>query len=64
MPFSRFQLFGNPFDNPAAAVERHIRARILQDQTSEAAEFPEAEIDDTERRAAMTRERMRRLGIR
>ncbi|HEY7270716.1 MAG TPA: hypothetical protein VH951_12905 [Dehalococcoidia bacterium] len=64
MPFSRFQLFGNPFDNPAAAVERHIRARMLEEEADLEQEFPEAEIDDRERRAAMTRERMRRLGIR
>ena len=64
MPFSNFPLFGNPFDNPAAMVERQIRLRQLESQEDEDREFPEAEIDDSIRRAAMARERLRRLGIR
>ena len=61
MPFDRFQLFGNPFANTGAAIERQIRERWLEEERELEPEFPEAEIDTTQRRAAMTRERLRRL---
>ena len=64
MPFSRFPLFGDPFENAAAAVQQQLRLRRLQGQDATEPEFPEPEIDDFERRAAMTRERLRRLGLR
>jgi hypothetical protein len=60
MPLSQFPLFGNPFENTAAEIERQIRQR-RQAQAVEEPEFPEAEVDDTIRRAAMARERLRRL---
>lgn len=64
MPFSPFPRLMNPFENTAAAIERHLRMRRLREDDEAEPEFPEAEIDDSERRAAMVRERMRRLGIR
>jgi hypothetical protein len=64
VPFTNFPLFANPFDNPAAIVERHLRLRQLESQEQDERDFPEAELDDSIRRAAMARERLRRLGMR
>ena len=63
MPFSNFPLFGNPFDSPASIIERQIRLRLRESQQAEDRDFPEAEIDEALRRAAIARERLRRLGI-
>jgi hypothetical protein len=64
MSFNRFQLFANPFESNASIIERQIRLRRLESGQEPDAEFPEAEIDDAQRRAAMVRERLRRLGLR
>jgi hypothetical protein len=63
MPFSRFPLFGDPFANAGASVQHQIRLRRRQDEDDAEIEVPSPEIDEIERRAAMTRERLRRLGL-
>ncbi|HXH21492.1 MAG TPA: hypothetical protein VNN10_05645 [Dehalococcoidia bacterium] len=63
MPFSHFNLYGKPWDAAADLLERTIRIR-MQDEEEPAPELSEAEISEAERRAAIARERMRRLGIR
>jgi hypothetical protein len=63
MPFNYFQLNGSQWEEVAEMLERRFR-RPQPGQTEPAPEFPEAEIDDAERRAAMTRERLRRAGVR
>jgi hypothetical protein len=63
MLYNGFQLF-NPFVSTPATVERHIRLRRLEEHPAPDSEFPEAEIDESLRRAAMIRERLRRFGRR
>jgi hypothetical protein len=63
MPFSYFQFNGSQWDEAAELLERRLR-RNQPGQPEREPEFPEAEIDDAERRAAMTRERLRRAGVR
>ena len=63
MPLNRFQ-FANPFESPAATIERQLRSQFLSPEPDPEPEFPEAEIDDALRRAAMIRERLRRQGFR
>jgi hypothetical protein len=64
MSFSHNSLYGNHWEAAAEQLERRIRLRPDVNSEEPAAEFPEAEIGDAERRAAMTRERLRRQGLR
>ncbi len=63
MPFNGFRLF-NPFASTSTTVERQVRQRWFEEAQASAPEFPEAEIDESLRRAAMIRERLRRFGPR
>jgi hypothetical protein len=64
MSFNHFNLHGNHWETAAEAVARRIRLRSGPASEEAEPEFPEAEISDAERRAAMARERMRRQGMR
>ena len=61
MPFSHYNLYDN---HQWETVARRIRLRPGRPTEEAEPEFPEAEISDAERRAAMARERMRRQGMR
>lgn len=60
MSFNHFQLYANPWDNTADVIERRLRLARTNGANEPEPEFPEAELDDAQRRAAIARERMRR----
>ena len=65
MPFSHYNLYDNhQWETATETVARRIRLRPGRPSEEAEPEFPEAEISDAERRAAMARERMRRQGMR
>jgi hypothetical protein len=64
LPFTHLHLYGNHWDEAADIIERTLRQRMPGPDGEPDREFEEAEISDAERRAAMARERMRRLGVR
>jgi hypothetical protein len=59
------QLTGRAWDEPIALAERRISAQLARAATPAAdVEFPEAELHESLRRAAILRERQRRLAAR
>ncbi len=62
MSFNHFQFYGNHWEHAADTLERRIRQRQSQESNDLEPEFPEAELDDAIRRAAIIRERIRRFG--
>jgi hypothetical protein len=56
------QLTGRGWDEPIALAERRLRAQSLARRIDEMeVEFPEAELEESERKAAIARERVRRM---
>ena len=60
MTFSHNSLYGNHWEAAAEQLERRIRFQPTVDRGEPVEEIPEAELDDSRRRAAMARERTRR----
>lgn len=55
------QLTGRGWDEHVAAATWRMRQRAAQEALDEEVEFPEAELDEGEQKAAIARERMRRM---